>query len=258
VVELARILLGIGEYGEAAARCRDALARAAGEPLASPVVEADLHEGLGLALAKAGDLGDARAQLERALELEPGRARAWANLGRCHHLLGEPERAAEAYERSLALDPDCWEAARNFAELLVERRETGRAEALLRIWAAHQPEDPHAVLSLGELLTAAPGREDDAATVLAAALERHPDDPRIHALLGGILTQTGELARAERHYREALRLDPGDPALMSNLAVVLSQRGALREAEQLARQAVEVDPHDPISRKIFDHVRKLN
>lgn len=257
VADLARVLNELGELEEAAARCRAALAA----PPAAPGLEADLREELGLALARMGEgagLADARAELERAVELDPGRARAWGNLGRCRHLLGDAGPAADAYERGLALDPGAWETARNYAELLVSQGDLGRAESLLRLWASLRPDDPQPALSLGELLASSPGRETEATDALADALERHPEDPRLHALLGGLFTQTGALDAAEQHYREALRLDPGDPALMSNLAVVLSQRGELREAEELASQAVDLDPSDPISRKVLEHIRKLN
>jgi Flp pilus assembly protein TadD len=252
--DLARVLNELGQHEEAATRCRAALA-------AAPTLEADLREELGLALARsrgAAGLELARAELERVVELEPGRARAWGNLGRCRHLLGDVGPASEAYERSLALDPGAWETARNHAELLVSQGDLAHAESRLRLWASLRPDDPQPALSLGELLASSPGREAEATDTLAVALERHPDDPRLHALLGGIFTQTGTLDAAERHYREALRLDPRDPALMSNLAVVLSQRGELREAEELASQAVDADPSDPISRKVLDHIRKLN
>lgn len=257
VAGLARVLNSLGEHDEAIRRCQELLESPEAAQLEASL-EANLREEWGIALAKCGRVKSARTQLERSVELDPSHPLAWANLGRCHHLLGHIEEASSAYERSLELDSRSWKVARNYAELLVARGDLAKAEELLTIWAEERPDDLLPVLALTELLASKPHREQDALNLLSSSLERHADDPRLHALLGGLLTQLERHEDAEGHYREALRLAPDDPALMSNLAVVLSHRGEHSEAERLARRAVELDPTDLISHKVLAHIRSKN
>lgn len=257
VAGLARVLNSLGEHDEAIRHCQELLDSSETETLEASL-EANLREEWGIALAKCSRVKNARTQLEHAVELDPKRPLAWANLGRCHHLLGHVDDASAAYERSLELDPLSWEVARNYAELLVARGDLARAEQLLTLWGTERPDDLMPVLALGELLAGKPQREQDALRLLMSSLEKHDDDPRLHALLGGLLTQLERHEDAERHYRQSLRLAPDDPALMSNLAVVLSHRGELSEAERLARRAVELDPSDLISHKVLAHIRSKN
>jgi tetratricopeptide (TPR) repeat protein len=52
------------------------------------------------------------------------------------------------------------------------------------------------------------GRSGEAAQQLRTALERDPEDPWTHANLGWTYLEQGDHAKAEEHFREALRLDP--------------------------------------------------
>ncbi len=254
VTELTQILTDQGDHDEAIRLCQTSLKQTEIDRSA----RANLYETLGLALARKEQLEEARDQLDHALQLDPDRASACANLARCHHLLGDHDRARQSYERSLELDPDSWQVARNSAELLVEQGDLKHAEELLRLWSTRQPKDPMPILALGELLAAQPNRDQEARDLLMGATERCTADSRLHALLGGLLTQANQLAEAEIHYREALQLAPDEPALMSNLAMVLSHAGQLPEAKQLARSAVLLDPHDPVSQQVLEHIQSKN
>ncbi|MFW6039621.1 MAG: tetratricopeptide repeat protein [Gemmatimonadota bacterium] len=57
-----------------------------------------------------GDAPGAVAAFERAVELEPRNANAWAGLGRALAAAGRPQEARTAYEQVLDLDPDNQEA----------------------------------------------------------------------------------------------------------------------------------------------------
>ena len=59
------------------------------------------------------------------------------------------------------------------------------------------------------------------------------------------LHQRGQLAEAERLYREILRLDPDDFDSTHLLGVIFVQRGQLLEGEQLIARALWLDPNDP-------------
>lgn len=254
-IELARLHLARGELEKALDLSREAL-KSARELI--PVVHAEALEILGLALARADRVDEARRHFEQAVGLAADSARLWANLGRCHQLLGAPVAAAEAYQQSVELDPESWEAARNYAEVLVELGDIEGAMEMLRLWSEKRPDDLLPLLSRGELLSGRPADLDEARRLLEAGEARFPDDARLHSLLGGVLAQLGDHDAAETRYRRALELRPDDPALLSNLALVLSHLGRLTAAEPLARRAVELAPHDLICLQVLEHVRKKN
>jgi protein O-GlcNAc transferase len=57
--------------------------------------------------------------------------------------------------------------------------------------------------------------------------------------------QRGQLAEAERGYREILKLDPGDFDAVHLLGVIFVQRGQFAEGERLIAQALAIDPNEP-------------
>lgn len=73
-----------------------------------------------------------------------------------------------------------------------------------------------------------------------AALQRWPEEPRVHLALGNQAYAAGDRVAAARHYRDGLAHAPGDPVLGNNYASVLGELGCKREAAA-ALQAVR-DP----------------
>src|SRR5689334_880716 len=85
----------------------------------------------------------------------------------------------------------------------------------------------------------------DAAGARAAyeqALELSPHYTEASINLGRLWHEAGELARAERVYRDALKQDATDPLLRFNLGVVLEDAGKRAEAIALYLSALALDP----------------
>ena len=74
------------------------------------------------------------------------------------------------------------------------------------------------------------------------ALDLDPMMAEAHVNLGRLFHMSGELGRAEPHYRDAVRLDPDDPTPHFNLGVLLEELGRRDEAVHAYRQAVLRDP----------------
>jgi len=83
---------------------------------------------------------------------------------------------------------------------------------------------------------------DDARDAYLRALDLDPDMAEAHVNLGRLFHVTGELGRAEPHYRDAVRLDPDDPTPHFNLGVLLEELGRQDEAVHAYRQAILRDP----------------
>jgi type IV pilus assembly protein PilF len=81
---------------------------------------------------------------------------------------------------------------------------------------------------------------------LARALKENPRDPNVHAALGLLEERLGNPAKADAHYRDAVRLAPQDPSIENNYAVFLCSQGrtdeGVRRFEAAAHNALYLTP----------------
>ncbi len=130
-------------------------------------------------------LPEARRLYEQCLELDPGFAPAWAQLGRCHRVIGKfidssgdsAARAEEAFRRALELNPRLTVAHKYYAH---HEAETGQPRAAL-------------VRLLGEAV-------------------RHGNDPELFAGLVHACRYCGLFEQSIGAHEEARRLDPNVPS----------------------------------------------
>jgi eukaryotic-like serine/threonine-protein kinase len=129
-------------------------------------------------------LPEARELYERCLELDPGFAPAWAQLGRCHRVIGKfiaasgdsAARAEEAFRRALELDP--------------------RLSVAHKFYAHHEAEN---------------GRTRGALVRLLGEADRHANDPELFAGLVHACRYCGLFEQSMAAHGEARRLDPNIP-----------------------------------------------
>ncbi len=128
----------------------------------------------------------------------------WYELG-CELEATEPERALEAYEKAIALDPELADAHVNVGRLLHMAGERGRAEPHYREGVKLAPDDPTPHFNLGVLLEEL-GRKDEAVLAYKQAILRDPDFADAHCNLGLLLESTGNRTEAMRHLMLARQL----------------------------------------------------
>jgi tetratricopeptide (TPR) repeat protein len=94
--------------------------------------------------------------------------------------------------------------------------------------------------SIAEMLE----RNDLAAAKAAteAGLREHPSDPALHNFAGVIDAQQGATARAEAHFRTAIRLAPRAASPYLNLGRLLMEQSAEAKALDVYRQLLGVEP----------------
>lgn len=98
--------------------------------------------------------------------------------------------------------------------------------------AADPPTGAEALLLLGKAYTQL-GRHADAAGALQRAHDLDPGDWTTAMSWGIALSESGDLANAERILRGLVDQRPTDPAALQNLAAVLQRRGRRAEAQRL-------------------------
>ena len=226
-----------GRSDEAAALCRDVLARAPGQPQASlllglilgrddpavgaPLIARYLEQfpddpvaacNLGMLRQRQGEADAALGLFDRALARQPALAAAHHGRGLALHRLGRLDDAAAAFERALAL---------------------GAADAVTRN-------------NLGDLRRSQ-GRLDDALAAFDQAIASDPRLAMAHVNRGIVLVKLERPAEAIASFRRALALDPAMIAAHLELAEALEAARLPDDArrhrtEAYRRQPVIVEP----------------
>jgi tetratricopeptide (TPR) repeat protein len=160
------------------------------------------------------------------------------HLGAALRRKGDLDRAAVHFGRAVELSPGYTDARFNFALALAKRGRHEEAAAQFRLGLAREPGDAlaHAFLgmSLGEL-----GDHAGAAAAFREALARSPGDPAVMSKLGLALERQGLISEAVRQYRAALAVDPRSVESLGRLAWILATdpQGEMRNGEEAAALA---------------------
>jgi non-specific serine/threonine protein kinase len=203
-------------------------------------------------------LGAAVQMFERAIDIDPGYARAYAGLADCYSQLcltwsarGDTAAKADAAsEKALELGPELAEAhaARGLALSLHRRFDEARSafETAIRL----DPNLFEARYFYARTCMAA-GRREEAARLLAEASQRRPDDYQALLLGAGILSGLGRRAEADTAYRRGLQvaeghlqLYPDDTRALCLGATAWCQIGERERALDWARRALALDPDE--------------
>jgi Flp pilus assembly protein TadD len=232
----------------ALARIANQLGRfALAESQARALVKADERDSeawsaLGAALDGLGRGGDARAALERAVEIAPGYGAARVNLA---VTLCKQERAAEALAQidaadRLGLAHPRFALTRARALMLLDRYD--EAEAVLALMVAARPDDLDSQFMLAQLRHVRGDADFAAALREAAALPASP--PAVAMMHADVLRRAGQTAEAERLINGLIARYGRAPQLLSSLANLLHESGRCDEAVAAAREAATAMPDD--------------
>jgi tetratricopeptide (TPR) repeat protein len=232
MVGLARIAVRDGDLSSATNWLNRA--QAAGAPASELATEK------ALAHVQAGDLGEARAILERLLERSPDSGRAWAILASLRLQQGDELGFEDAVMRLRSVSGGDLVAALLTAQKAILNEDGARArrelETALRIQPGHQQAlETLLRLDVGE------GRKDDGRHHARQLLKVDPGNAFAYWVLGSIQLQGGETELAADSFRRSLARRRSVEAL-NDLAWLLYQKGELDEALSLARECVTVPP----------------
>jgi predicted O-linked N-acetylglucosamine transferase (SPINDLY family)/predicted SAM-dependent methyltransferase len=200
---------------------------------------------LGCVLQEAGRIAEAKAAYQRALELQPGHAKALNNLGSVLETLGDTAAAARCYDDALRADPSLAIAYSNRGNLhkaddpAAAERDLARAIELV-------PGQAEWHANLGDCLSLQ-WKLDEAVAQHQAAIAIAPQTARFHFSLGHTLVRLGELETGEAALRKALELSPTLQDAHSTLLFALHYRQGnrpevLRAAHERWASSLESTP----------------
>jgi serine/threonine protein kinase/Flp pilus assembly protein TadD len=201
----------------------------------------------------------ARQMFERAIELDPNYALAYAGVADCCSFLyqyfdaspANLKRADAASRRALELAPGLAEAhaSRGLAVSLGDRFE--EADAEFEVAMKLDPKSFEAAYFYARSCVAQ-GRNEDAAKWFQRAIAVRPDDYASLALLATVYHALGEpeksIQTSRRAYdtaRKHLELTPDDPRALYMGAMSLTTLGESEKAREWNRRALAMDPDDP-------------
>ena len=241
-VTLGEILTATGRSGEAITVIRKALDR---DPSSVPAILA-----LAAALQKGRDMVGAEQTLLRLVELRPTSWSGFNRLGGLYFLSSRYEKAAEAFRRAIALNPDVARVHFNLGAVLLRLGWFEEARVALDDSIRISPV-PQAYSNIGVahyLL----GRFPEAAAAFQRAVDLAPKNYRWRIDLGDALSQIPERAeRARAAYEAALPLvmselsvNPADALSVVLLGRCLARTGKPERAWSEIRRGVALAPED--------------
>jgi len=266
----ALLLLGTAHRacGNAPAAIAEFTALAAAQP-DSAVIRLEL----GRALRREARDAEARAALERAVELAPDLAEAWRELSMLHAARGDAAACDAAYARferlaplgshlaeaaraladerltaademlgrALARSPEDVTALRMRAEVASAREDFSRAEALLKECLRLVPGYGRARLDLVQVLRKRMQGEP-MLPLLARLLAMDPQSLHYRTLQAAAYSLLGRPQRALEILEALVRECPGDEVVWLNYGHTLRSAGRRREAIDAYRRCIELKP----------------
>jgi serine/threonine-protein kinase len=193
----------------------------------------------------------ARAAYERAVQLDPQFAMAWAGLARAHiwycnfsteggqmsfnaHLAA----AREAVENALRIEPDLPEAlyARSVIEINFDYNFEGATETMRRALAV-APEDPALLMWAGNLASIR-GQFTQALDFCRRSVAVDPVNPLSRQFLASALSVLGRQGEARAEYTKEIELNPSAPNSHAAIGWTYVLEGKFEEAATAAQKDV--------------------
>jgi tetratricopeptide (TPR) repeat protein len=178
------------------------------------------HLMLGWVHYRAGDHSRALVPWRRVLELVPDNALGWRYVGAALHGLDRYDEAAEAFRRSLAIQPND-EAFSNLGATLFYLGRYEESIEVLRKAVHLTPTDPWRWGNLGNACRLVPGHREEseaahdrAIGLMTEQLDRNPHEARWWGLMATWMAFRGRREQASRAIRKALEISPDDSQCM--------------------------------------------
>lgn len=190
----------------------------------------------GARLYQQGQYTAALQEFQKAVASDPTNADGYYNLAATTHRLGLQRQdgalvsQAEAlYNQCLDHAPNHVECHRGLAVLLVDSGRPDRAFALLKNWAAENPQFAEARIELARLYEEA-NEPRTALKYLEDAVQLDANNPRAWLALGRLRERDGDLAQALQNYQRSHAVNPMQPMVAERIAALNRQISSQHDA----------------------------
>ncbi|MGC2855448.1 tetratricopeptide repeat protein [Novispirillum sp. DQ9] len=197
----------------------------------------------GIESLRVGRLEDARAALEDALSHAPRHADALHLLGLVAHHQGDGAAAERHLRAALANRPAEAAILTDLGVVLVAGGRLDDAAGVLARAVEADPSFTHAARHLGETLLAL-GRAEEALTALMGAARHLAGDADVFAAVGDCYRALGSVGQAERAYTAALMRDPAHARAQAGRAALPSPEDGDDDLLARLEEAAAATPDD--------------
>jgi Flp pilus assembly protein TadD len=222
--------------------------------MASAIYHAEYHFELGCLVLERGQVNEAIAQLQRAVELRPDDHTTHYNLGVALDANGQTDEAIRQYREALRLESRYVDAHNNLGADLDKQGQIDEAIRQYLEAISLKPEYADAHNNLGAALDEK-GQSDEAIRQYREAVRLKPDHADARNNLGLALGKKGQTGEAISHLQEAIRLKPDYADAHYNLGVAFYQAGRIAEAIRQYEEALKLKPDFVAARKNLEAVR---
>gem|GEM_PF-2426510 len=198
------------------------------------------------------DWSNARASLEKAIELYPDNAEAHKIMGDLEVNTQNWEAAKYHYDRAAVLSPTqareverilegYWATNYNNGVALINRGELEAAEGQFLVASILLPERPSAWMNLGYVYGRT-GRTDRAMEMYAKVLDLDPDNTDVRKNMGIMYFNQQDYARCVEYLEPVIADNMDDPATVSSLGISFVRIDQKPKALDLYNRALDLDP----------------
>lgn len=207
---------------------------------------AEAHHDLGNTLRRMDRFAEAEAVLQRAIEIRPDLVEAHFNLANTRFKMGRIEEAIAGYRRVIELDPTQYRALNNMGAALFDNGHQDEGMVCYERALQIKPDYPDSLANLANGLTQR-GRLAEAEALCRRAIQVKPEYALAHNNLGSALKEQSRLVEAAASLQEAIRLQPDMPDAFNNLGAVYLEQTQLEPAVQCFEEAVRLRPNFAIA-----------
>jgi tetratricopeptide (TPR) repeat protein len=212
------------------------------------------HNALASVLFSLKDFDGAKTHLEKAIELGDNEPAVQYELAKVLQSLGETDQSQQRMQIFQTLRKA--EADRTLAVGKIESGDRAlaagdavEAVALYKEALADDPNEARVAYKLAKALDKAHDLDSETAA-LKRAIELDPGLPEAQNQMGYLIGRSGDLVQAESYYRAAIHASPSYLPAWINLAATLADEAKWEEAKQAAQHALEIDPNSPGARRV--------
>jgi len=194
------------------------------------------------------DMEDAKAALEKSVQLDEHNLDAWFKLIEVQAVRDSAEQAIATCRRALETNPDTPGLYLLMGELYNSRQKWSEAKQAFQKALALSPENPAASNDLAYVMLQTGGNPDLAMPLAETARRGMPDSPQAADTLGWVLYQKGAYSSAIDQFHEALKLaekakSPESPTVHYHLGMAYGKTGQVTLAREHLRRVLKINPN---------------
>lgn len=232
-LQLANLYLAKGQIKQSGAMADDALRSAPGNPMAR-LLQARTE----LAQGRFAEAGIAMASLEKQF---PNAWPVQAQLGTYYAVRGDFAKARVAWEKTLTLNPESWEAHQGLVRMDLAEKKPDAAWTRINSLVEKFPKDPR--FRVEQAQVAIYRRDLPAAEVsLKKAIEIDATSMDAYGLLGQVYLTQNKLDQAKAEFENLAAKNPKSVGAQTLIGMILQQQGKAQQAMDQYRRTIEIDP----------------